>query len=305
MNARYLAQANLLLDLLPLVGQEKNIAVKGGTAINLFVRELPRLSVDIDLVYLPCDSRETALTEIDTILNRISDRIKRFKPNIKIGFKRGNDGKAVGLRVGSAGVVVKIEPNTVLRGCVYPAESRKLNPVAKKALGYEGFLSIPIASIPDLYGGKICAALDRQHPRDLFDIKVLFEHEGMTTKIRKAFVIYLASHDRPMHEVLSPRRLNVQEVFTNEFTGMTDVSVTYAELESVRERLISAVINDLTQSEKQFLISMKQGAPRWDLLGIPGIDNLPALQWKLMNIGKMDKTKHAKMLDKLKTTLKI
>jgi hypothetical protein len=158
-------------------------------------------------------------------------------------------------------------------------------------------------SIPDLYGGKICAALDRQHPRDLFDIKVLFEHEGITDEIRKAFVVYCACHDRPMHELLSPKRLDIRPVFDKEFAGMTDRPVTCNELEEVRERLVREIGAGLMSAQRKFFVSMKQGEPQWDLLGLPGIERLPALQWKIANIRKMDKSKRVAMEKKLRAVL--
>lgn len=75
----YKAQVNLLLQILPYVAKEEIFALKGGTAINLFVREMPRLSVDIDLTYIPVDSREIALQNIEEALNRIkTDIIKNL-----------------------------------------------------------------------------------------------------------------------------------------------------------------------------------------------------------------------------------
>jgi len=64
----YYQQVVLLLDVLPIVGQETCFALKGGTAINLFVRNLPRLSVDIDLTYLPVQDRTTSLREVGSAL---------------------------------------------------------------------------------------------------------------------------------------------------------------------------------------------------------------------------------------------
>lgn len=68
-------QVGLLVQLLPIVGQQRCFALKGGTAINLFVRDLPRLSVDIDLAYLPMTDRDQALTEIDAALKAIAAEI--------------------------------------------------------------------------------------------------------------------------------------------------------------------------------------------------------------------------------------
>jgi hypothetical protein len=119
----------------------------------------------------------------------------------------------------------------------------------------------------------------------------LFQAEGITDEIRRAFVIFLASHDRPMSELLNPNRQNMQQVFADQFEGMTLDPVPLAALEIARERLIEKINRDLTNAEREFLLSMKQLAPRWDLLGIPGLERLPGLQWKLHNLRKMDPAK--------------
>ena len=72
-----------------------------------------------------------------------------------------------------------------------------------------------------MYGGKLVAAMDRQHPRDLFDILQLFTHEGITAGIRRAFVVYLAGHNRPVHEVLSPSLRDIRYEYEQNFMGMT------------------------------------------------------------------------------------
>ena len=112
-----------------------------------------------------------------------------------------------------------MEPNLVLRGSVYSPIQAKL---CKKAENeFELSVSTKVLSTADIYGGKICAALDRQHPRDFFDLKLLLENEGLTDEIRRAFVVYLASHDRPMHELLKPKWKDIKAVFEKEFKGMT------------------------------------------------------------------------------------
>jgi predicted nucleotidyltransferase component of viral defense system len=97
---------------------------------------------------------------------------------------------------------VKIEANIVMRGTLYPVQKASLTEVARNLLLAD--LELPMASMEDVYGGKLVAAMDRQHPRDLFDAMQLFAHEGITPNIRRAFVAYLASHNRPVHEVLFP-----------------------------------------------------------------------------------------------------
>jgi predicted nucleotidyltransferase component of viral defense system len=301
---RYLAQVRLLLQLLPAVFREKDFFLKGGTAINFFLRDVPRLSVDIDLVYGTVADRESSLMAINTGMEKIAREIRSRIPGSRIREKRLS-GSIVSLYVNAGTVTVKLEMNTILRGSVFPGQEHEVSRALSERLNIDLYVTANTLSMADLYAGKICAALDRQHPRDFFDIMVLYENEGVTDDIRRAFVVYLACHGRPIHELLSPLRLDMRHIFESEFAGMTDSGVTYEELESVRERLITEVVKGISLTERKFLISMKNGAPEWTLLGIPGIENLPALQWKLANIRKMDKTKQEIMLNKLKSALEV
>ncbi|KQS36188.1 nucleotidyl transferase AbiEii/AbiGii toxin family protein [Pedobacter sp. Leaf194] len=72
----YSQQVRLLVRLLPIIDKEACFALKGGTAINLFYRPFPRLSVDIDLLYLPSEDRETSITNIKAAFARIITDIK-------------------------------------------------------------------------------------------------------------------------------------------------------------------------------------------------------------------------------------
>lgn len=198
----YYRQVELLLKILPYVAKETCFALKGGTAINFFIRDMPRLSVDIDLTYLPLESRDMTLLHIEQALLRVKKIISQYNPNVQIREKRTQtDSRLNKLFIAEQDILIKIEPNEVLRGAVYPHEYRNLLKKVEKIF-HLSVSQIPILSIADLYAGKICAALSRQHPRDLFDIKLLFDNEGITDSIRQAFVIYLASSPRPMHELL-------------------------------------------------------------------------------------------------------
>jgi hypothetical protein len=158
-------------------------------------------------------------------------------------------------------------------------------------------------SFEDLYGGKACAALDRQHPRDLFDIDMLFKNEGFPEKVRKAFIVYLISHSRPMIEILNPNWADLRPVFEKEFPGMVRESVTIEELRSAGEQLVFRLQREITQEEREFIVSVKEGKPEWNLLGVPGIENLPGVQWKLQNIHRMTPAKHQEALKKLRDYL--
>jgi predicted nucleotidyltransferase component of viral defense system len=280
-------QAELMLKTIPHVAAENCFALKGGTAINLFVRDMPRLSVDIDLAYLRVDEpRETALKKSSETLGRVGFAIKKTITGTRVQESRAREPERVIRLIVSTGTTrIKIEPNEVIRGSVFPSEERELSKRAEDL--FELSVSARALSLADLYGGKLCAALDRQHPRDLFDVKILLDNEGITEEIRRAFVVYLASHDRPMHELLDPKRKDVRRIYENEFAGMPIEEIAYKDLIAAREKLIETLKKDLTDDEKRFLVSIKSGEPNWSVMGIEGIKNLPALQWKLFNIQKM------------------
>lgn len=295
-DSRYEAQVRLLLRCLPEIGRHACFALKGGTAINLFVRNMLRVSVDIDLTYLPLKPRNEALTEISETLLTIGQEIERRIPGSQIRGSRMHD-LVVKLQVSTSDAVIKIEPNLILRGSINQPMNMDLCPVAQKH--FEAFVSVPTLSVADLYGGKLCAALDRQHPRDLFDVKVLLEDTGITPEIRRSFVVHLAGHNRPMNELLSPSLLDMKSLYDDQFVGMTQEEVPLQELRQVQERLSPMLVQSLDDDERAFLLSMKRGEPEWHRLSIEHLDQLPALQWKCLNIKKMSPAKREFEHDRL------
>lgn len=298
-NNLYYRQVLLLVRLLPIVAREACFALKGGTAINLFVRDLPRLSVDIDLVYLPLDERAEAIRHVRTALSRIADAIENEISGSDV-LRTSDETDSLRLFVTHNNVRIKIELSPVLRGCVFPPVAMEVRESVETEFG---FAEIPVLSLQDLYAGKICAALDRQHPRDLFDVKLLLENEGLSDDLRKTFLVYLISHNRPISELLAPTRKDIRAIFQSDFANMTESLVTVEELEIVRERLIKQLRGDLTGAEKQFLLSFKACTPEWELLGLQDVADLPAVKWKLLNLKKMPKDKHEKALAALKRVL--
>ncbi len=158
-------------------------------------------------------------------------------------------------------------------------------------------------SLADLYGGKICAALDRQHPRDLFDIKLLSEAGFLNEEISQAFVVYLASHNRPMSELLSPNLQDFRQAYENEFKGISSIEVSYTELEKIGKELPFLILAKLSRNERKFLLSVKMGDPDFSLLPISGLEKFPAIRWKIENIKKMDSQKRIAATEKLKSIL--
>lgn len=296
--ATYKNQVELLLDVLPFIQDDTRFALKGGTAINLFFRDMPRLSVDIDLTYLPIEPRSLFLKNMTHAMQEISDKMSAHGLQVDAKYSGEYINK---LLISNHHTTIKVEPNSVLRGCVFKPEIKELTAAAQ-----ELFLQtqkVKTVSMADLYAGKICAALDRQHPRDLFDIKLLFENEGITTPIRQAFIAYLASSPRPMSELLSPNELDITAVFQNEFIGMTELTVNCEELCAVRKKLINTIQESLLPSEKDFLISIKSGEPQWDLMPTLSLSELPGIRWKVLNINKMDEKSKLAALSKLRGVL--
>jgi predicted nucleotidyltransferase component of viral defense system len=299
-NNTYYKQVKLLVQLLPLIAEESCFALKGGTAINLFVRNLPRLSVDIDLVYLPMQERDEALTGITSALSRINQRISKALPKAKVieVFKDKVD--AMRLIVSFQGTQIKIELSPVLRGTVY---APILMSVCEKVEDEFGFAEVPVVSLEDLYAGKICAALDRQHPRDLFDVKILLENEGLTENIRKALIVYIISHPRPIIDLLYPSEKDLTDIYDGEFKDMTADVISLSDLLEARKHMIQLVNSSLLDNEKEFLLSFKNKDPNWQLLNLDGIRELPAVRWKLINLKKMTTEKHAFSYKKLEIYL--
>jgi predicted nucleotidyltransferase component of viral defense system len=297
----YRRQVALLLQTLPHVAAEDCFALKGGTAINLFVRHMPRLSVDIDLTYLPVQPRAASLVAIDAAMKRIAKRIEsgisgaRITPGL-------SENAITRLTVRAAFVHTKIEVTPVLRGTVYPTELRAVSPAVEDVFG---FAEISVVSFADLYAGKMVAALDRQHPRDLFDVRDLFAHEGIDFDLRRAFIVYLLSHSRPMFEVLKAVPKDIGPEFLRGFEGMTDAPVTVDELVATRRRLIGAIVGQMPQAHRRFLVSFEEGRPDWSVLDLPVADELPAVRWRQHNLDGLDAKHREALVSGLKDVLGI
>ena len=286
MNREYLQTARLLIQVAPLVFVDDQFGLKGGTAINLFLRDMPRLSVDLDLVFTDHTvGREDALGRIRAAIRDAAGRLRARGLEVYLP-KTGADGETK-LMVRRGASEVKVEINTVMRGTVRPVSRANLHPVARETLLAD--LDIPVLAAEDVYGGKLVAAMDRQHPRDLFDVMELFKHEGITPGIRRAFVAYLASHNRPVHEVLFPELRDIQMDYERNFVGMTSQPTELAMLLQTRDRMIRELHAGLDSAERRFLLSLVKVKPEWELLGIAHVRDLPAVRWKLQNLMRLQR----------------
>jgi predicted nucleotidyltransferase component of viral defense system len=271
-------QVSLLLNVLPEIAKENCFALHGGTAINLFIRNMPRLSVDIDLTYLPVEDRETSLKHITAALQRIRSSILKVIPTASVNPGADN-GK---LLVSANGVLVKIEVSLVNRGSLQ--EPNELELCEKAQNSFDAYCLMPVVPIGQLFGGKIVAALDRQHPRDLFDVKYMLENEGFTNQIKEGFIFFLLCSERPLHELLSPNFKDQRSAHENQFLGMTEEPFDYDDFESTREKLVQVVSQGLTQRDKAFLLSVNELNPDWSVYNF---QKFPSVLWKMQNLRKL------------------
>ncbi len=297
MNNAYTKQVKLLLDVLPEVAKEECFAMHGGTAINLFVRDMPRLSVDIDLTYVEIAERNETLDGINAALMRIKERIEGLRPSIRIQHKEN----VCKLQLDERGVMIKIEVNMVGRGLIGEATKAQLCEAAQEQ--FDAFCAMPLVPLAQLYGGKICAAIDRQHPRDLFDVKLLLENEGFTDDIKRGFIFGLVGSNRPTHEMLNPHLLDQRMAFENQFEGMSAIEFSYDEYEATRLQLIETIQSSLNESDKAFLLSLTGLEPDWSIYDFQAF---PSVKWKLLNLEKFRQDKpeiYQQQIDALKGVL--
>ena len=300
----YRAQVDLLLRVLPYVATEESFALKGGTAINLFVRDLPRFSIDIDLTYLPFSPRDEALRDISAALHRIQGKLEKTISGLTATVATQSGGQEAKLICGLRDATIKVEVNTAMRGQLWPTRKLQITQAAQDEFNKSAVANI--VSDGELYGGKVCAALDRQHPRDLFDIHQLLANEGITDSTRLGFLASLVSHSRPIHEVIRPKFQDQRRLFETHFTGMTVVPFTYDDFETTRQQLVETIHARLIENDRTFLLSFKNAEPDWDLIPLEMLRSMPAVQWKLANIQQLkhkNRVKHTTQLKALEEAL--
>ena len=298
LNRRIYAQkAELLLRLVPIIMDEGVFAVHGGSAINLFLKNLPRYSVDIDLTYIPLVDRVTSIADINLHLNSIYDKAKRAFKGMHIVPKLDT----CKLLCEYQGRQVKVEVNQTKRGLV--GGDVLTLPLSDKAQNeFSLYCEAKIVPLTLLYGGKIAAALSRQHPRDLFDVKYM---DLPLSDCREGLIFCLLGSDRPIHESLAPSLIDQREAMANQFDGMTDIPFTYDEFEATRSKLIDDVKAIITEADREFLVSFESGQPEWDGYEFEYFKDYPSVQWKLLNLQKLAKRNPQKLVEEANKLINI
>ena len=298
MNDLYRKQVALLIRIMPSVYRIKDFAVHGGTAINLFHKDMPRYSVDIDLTYIPIQDRQTSLNTINRHLLTLKELIERSVPNIRVVHKP----EVWKLQCTCEGATVKIEVNGTKRGVIGDTEERLLCCRAQEE--FQMACKARTVSFSQLYGGKITAALSRQHPRDLFDCRYM--EVDTFDKVRDGFLLCLLGSDKPILESLCPNPIDQVNALENQFEGMSDMPFPYTEYEETRRWLISYINNSLTEADKHLLLTFEEGQPDWALCPVGDLSEYPSVKWKLQNIEKLkanNKKKYDQLISKLKDHL--
>ncbi len=296
MNGAYTATVRQLLDIAPVVVTSPHFAIKGGTALNLFLHSLPRLSVDIDVVFTNHSlGREAALQGIAAELSAISQQLEAM--GYEVRQSRNSSGNESKLMVIGPLAEVKVEVNEVFRGTLLPLQQRPLSPATEEEFAQA--VTLPLLATAELYGSKLVAAMGRQHPRDLFAVLILYNDTGLIPEIVDCFVAYLAGHNRPVREVLMPRLHPLDATFANQFNGMTRNKVSLETLEQTRTRLVQDLPRALTDQHRTFLLSLVQNQPRWDCMPFPHLQELPAIRWKLQNLAKLKGGKRTEQIEEL------
>ena len=292
----YAQKVELLLRLMPIVMEEGVFAVHGGTAINLFLKNLPRYSVDIDLTYTPLADRNRSLEDINLHLKSIKEKAEKAFKGMHIVPKYD----ICKLLCEYRGKQVKVEVNQTKRGLVGgEAITMPLSDKAQEEFGL--YCEANIVPLTQLYGGKIAAALSRQHPRELFDVAYM---DLPMADCREGLIFNLLGSDRPIHESFAPRLIDQREAMANQFDGMTDIPFTYEEFEESRAKLITEVNGLMTDDDKRFLVSFELGNPKWGGYEFEYFKDYPSVKWKLVNLVKLAKQNPQKLKDEA-TKLKV
>ena len=286
MKDRYRKQVALLIRIMPSVYKIKEFAVHGGTAINLFHRNLLRYSVDIDVTYIPIENRQQSLASINQKLLEVKKNIEKTIPGVVVKHKP--DVWKLLCTLGDA--TVKIEVNATKRGIIGDVVEL---PLCEKARNeFSMGCKARTVSFSQLYGGKITAALSRQHPRDLFDCKYM-ELQSFDD-VKNGFMLCLLGSDKPIIESLQPNDIDQTEALENQFQGMTEAPFGYEDYLESRTALLSLVNGGLTITDKEFLLSFEQGEPDWQKCCAGDLSQYPSVQWKLLNIGKLKESNPVK-----------
>ena len=247
-------------------------------------------------LYRPLEAEKKIKELIDD--SRASGRkiiyIQHINPPDDYFFIEGTDGVKISDRIKPAEedkIIIKVEPNFILRGTAYPVRPLKVCNRIVELTRNETVMQV--LSFKELYGGKVCAALDRQHPRDLFDMAQFYKSHSLE-EVKEGFLVLALGHNRPLHELLGPMIQEQREIFDQQFSGMSDEPFSYEEHLDTLGRLTNDVKGLFDDGDKQRLLDFVSLSGEENAWGIPHFDELPAIRWKRRNLESLRKSNLAK-----------
>lgn len=298
----FLQRLQLLTDLLPVVAGEPRFALKGGTAINLFEHDLPRISVDIDLTWLPVGEFAADRRAITEALDGIAQALRASPLGLHVASSAPEGADGVTRMIASRrGARVQIETTPVMRGTVHPVRTMTVQPRVQAEFG---FAQMQVLDFADLYAGKLAATLSRQHPRDLFDVGQLMESGRLDAALWRTFLVYLVASPKPASEVLEPGfPRDLATSFHSQFDGMTANPITIEHLQQARANLLARIPGLMDDAACEFLVSVECEAPKFELIGLPQAAQLPGVRRKLQNLALRTQAKRESDYRQLAATL--
>ncbi len=272
------------------------IALKGGTALNLFLLELPRLSVDIDLNYIGAVGRETMLAErprveqaVQAVCHRLDLQVKRSAREHAGGKWRLSHRTADG-RTGT----IEVDLNFLLRTPLWP-------PVTRASLPLASFSTerVPILDLHELAAGKLAALFGRRASRDVFDAREILRRGGLDRlQLRLAFVVYGAMSRVDWRSIATTDIHVESEDLDRQLLPLlrADLAPARKDLDGWRDRLVAecrellTAVLPLEPQELEFLdlVNARGEIAPDRLTGDPRLQSLiashPGLQWKALNV---------------------
>lgn len=269
----------------------ESLALKGGTAINLTVFDLPRLSVDLDLDYIRNNSREEMLEERRKISENLTKymAMTEYELSGKSRFSHSLDSYIFSY-TNTAGNKdnIKLEINYSLRSHILPLEQRDI-----KALSLIDPFSVNSLAIIEIFATKIVALLTRAAPRDLYDINNMIYHsifnDASFPLLKKSSIFYYVLNSE---DISLPFDLNNVNVLT-EHRIKTDLLPVIRkrggfDLNTAKRRILTylSALFELENNEIKFLETFKNGKYHPELLFsdmeiLERIKNHPMAIWKL------------------------
>lgn len=291
----YQEKVKLLLEVLPTITEPKQLGLQGGTLLNLFCLNMPRYSIDIDLIWLPSDSLQNLKSKGRKVFENIFQELTQ--KNYKIVRERDNlnfEVKKV-LKIPSkhrpsgfydTNVKIDVQLSYYKRQFLEPENSLRLAPNVRKKFGFD--FAVKGISRDEIFANKLFVACSRQAPKDIFDayqIKKELDLKNITPNLRKSLIYNFVSYDRgepTMVYGLNPTIKNVKEArFNKEFLGINLEPFSYQDYLIQQKQNMLDIRALLTDLDKEFIYSIQRLEPRWDIYDF---EDLAPVQLRLKHL---------------------